>query len=225
MTDDLLPHLGDKLVVFQSPTEGVQVFGTVVCISVKDAAKVRTAADRVQRALEAIANSPIKVRKKTLRGVEIRELYSRGFGFVTPTYAIVGDWLVVSPHPQAVQGFILRTKGELEKWKPDAVTSARLAKMPADGCGLQFCRPESTAQNLCCIGPLLIAQLAQAEILSRNNERTAYFLKLARLRLPAMPERKRDFLISESTLLTDGNARWLRSLQPGSRLTRMSENS
>jgi hypothetical protein len=60
VADDLLPHLGDKLVVFQSPTEGLQVFGTVVCISVKDAAKVKTAADRVQRALEAIANSPCK---------------------------------------------------------------------------------------------------------------------------------------------------------------------
>jgi len=34
----------------------------------------------------------------------------------------------------------------------------------------------------------LIAQLAQAELLNRNNERTAYFLKLAKLRLPAMPE-------------------------------------
>ena len=34
----------------------------------------------------------------------------------------------------------------------------------------------------------LIAQLAQAELLNRNNERTAYFLKLARLRLPATPE-------------------------------------
>ena len=34
----------------------------------------------------------------------------------------------------------------------------------------------------------LIAQLVQAELLTRNNERTAYFLKLARLRLAAMPE-------------------------------------
>jgi DNA replication protein DnaC len=34
----------------------------------------------------------------------------------------------------------------------------------------------------------LTAQLAQAELLHRNNERTAYFLKLARLRLQAMPE-------------------------------------
>jgi DNA replication protein DnaC len=34
----------------------------------------------------------------------------------------------------------------------------------------------------------LIAQLVQAEQLARNNERTAYYLKLAKLRLPAVPE-------------------------------------
>lgn len=157
VTEDLLPHLGDKLVVFQSPTEGVQVFGTVVCISVKDAAKVKTAADRVQRALEAIANSPVKVRKKTVAGVEYREFYARGFGIVTPTYAVVGDWLVVAGHPQAVTGLILRSKGELEKWKPDDLTAKRLAKMPADGCGLQYCNPKSTVGNLCCIGPLVLS--------------------------------------------------------------------
>jgi len=34
----------------------------------------------------------------------------------------------------------------------------------------------------------LIAQLVQAELLSRNNERTAYYLRLAKLRLPAVAE-------------------------------------
>jgi hypothetical protein len=170
VTDDLLPHLGDKLVVFQSPTEGLQVFGTVVCVSVKDAAKVRTAADRVQRALEAIANSPIKVRKKVLKGVEYREFYARGFGIVTPTYAIVGDWLVVAGHPQAVQGVILRSKGDLEKWKPDAATAKRLAKMPADGCGLQYCDPKSTVGNLCCIGPLFMSALGLRNQFTEQTE-------------------------------------------------------
>jgi hypothetical protein len=161
VTEDLLPHLGDKLVVFQSPTEGVQVFGTVVCVSVKDAVKVKAAADRIQGALEALANSPIKVRKKTVAGVEYRELYARGFGIITPTYAVVGDWLVVAGHPQAVTGLILRSKGELERWKPDAETAKRLAKMPTDGCGLQYCNPKSTVGNLCCIGPLVLATVGQ----------------------------------------------------------------
>lgn len=34
----------------------------------------------------------------------------------------------------------------------------------------------------------LIGMMAQSEILSRNNERTAYYLKLAKLRLDAQPE-------------------------------------
>jgi hypothetical protein len=157
VADDVLPHLGDKLVVFQSPTEGLQVFGSVVCVSVKDAAKVRAAADRVQRALEAVANSPIKVRKKVLKGVEYREFYARGFGVVTPTYAVVGDWLVIAGHPQLVQGVILRSKGDLEKWQPDAETAKRLAKMPQDGCGLQYNNPKSTVGNLCTIGPFVLS--------------------------------------------------------------------
>jgi hypothetical protein len=169
--DDLLPHLGDKLVVFQSPTEGLQVFGTVVCISVKDAAKVRTAADRVQRAIEAIANTPVKVRKKTLKGVEYREFYARGFGVITPTYAVMDDWLVVAGHPQAIQGMILRSKGDLEKWSPDAGTKARLAKMPADGCGLQFCNPKSTVGNLCTIGPFFLSAFGLRDFSSEGNEK------------------------------------------------------
>jgi DNA replication protein DnaC len=34
----------------------------------------------------------------------------------------------------------------------------------------------------------LLGQLVQAELLNRNNDRTSYFLKLAKLRLQAMPE-------------------------------------
>jgi len=155
--DDLLPHLGDKVCLFQTPTEGLSVFGSVLCISVKDPAKVRTAADRLNRALDQLAGGgPMKVRKKVLAGVEMREVYGRGFGVVTPTYAVVGDWLVIAGHPQPVQGMILRHAGRLDRWKPDAATAARLAKMPADAVGIQYCNPKSTVQNLCVVGPLAI---------------------------------------------------------------------
>jgi hypothetical protein len=156
VADDLLPHLGDKVVVFQSPTEGLSAFGTVVCVSVKDAAKLRATLGRIQGAIESIASSPVKVRKKVLKGVEIREFYARGFAAVTPTYAVTDEWLVVAGHPQCVQGVVLRAAGELEKWKPDDATARRLARMPP-GCGLQFCQPKSTVGNLCCIGPLFIS--------------------------------------------------------------------
>jgi hypothetical protein len=154
--DDVVPYLGDTVVVFQSPTEGLSLFGTTICVKVTNPAKVKLAADRVQQALENIISAPIKVRKKTLRGYEIRELYSRGFGVLTPTVAVLDDWLVVSFEPQCVQGIVLRLKGEIPSWKPDDATAARLAKM-APGCGLQYCDPRSTVQNLCCIGPIIMS--------------------------------------------------------------------
>jgi hypothetical protein len=147
--------------MYQTPTEGLSVFGTVVVVSCKDPAKVKTAVDRMQRAFETFAASPLKVKKKTLRGVEIREVYARGFGVVTPTYAVVGDWLVIAGHPQPVQGFVLRAKGELESWKPDPDTARRLAKMPADAVGIQYCRPAAVVHNLCCIGPLFITAFSR----------------------------------------------------------------
>src|SRR5207249_7714667 len=73
---ELLPYLGDRIVMFQSPTEGLSVFGTVVCISVKDPARVRTAADRIQKGIDTlVGGGPTKVRRKVFRGIELREIY------------------------------------------------------------------------------------------------------------------------------------------------------
>ena len=159
MKDDVFPCLGDKLVVYQSPNEGLSVLGTVVCVSLKDPAKAKAVADRVHRGLENLVSAPLRVRKKMVKGVEVRELYSRGFGFLVPTYAVVGEWLVVSLYPQGVQGMVLRAKGELPAWKPDADTLARLAKLPKGGCTLQYCDPASTVKNLCVLGPLFFGTI------------------------------------------------------------------
>lgn len=56
----------------------------------------------------------------------------------------------------------------------------------------------------------LIAQLIQAELLSRNNERTTYYLKLAKLRLPAIPEEiecsiARNFTKQQLATLLEGD--------------------
>jgi DNA replication protein DnaC len=56
----------------------------------------------------------------------------------------------------------------------------------------------------------LIAQLMQAELLSRNNEKTAYYLKLAKLRLQAIPEHiecsiPRNLTKQQLAMLMDGH--------------------
>lgn len=156
---DLIPHLGDKFCLYQSPTEGLSVFGTVACFSVKDAAKVRAAADQLTRGLESLAGGRTKVRKRLSAGVDTREIYNREFGIVTPTYAVVGDWFVIGGNPQCVQGFALRHAGRVARWTPDAETAARLRQMPSDAVGIQFCRPESVVKNLCTIAPLVLGQI------------------------------------------------------------------
>jgi hypothetical protein len=141
-------------------------------VSLKDAAKVKAVAERIQRGLDSLVGAPLKVRRKTIRGIETRELYSREFGFLTPTYGIVGDWLVISLYPQGVQGFVLRSKGEIPSWKPDPETAARLAKLPPDSCALQYCDPRSSAQNFCCLGPLLLGTLG---LRNRGNDAESDF--------------------------------------------------
>ncbi|HSQ56906.1 MAG TPA: hypothetical protein VLM40_14290, partial [Gemmata sp.] len=174
MKDDLLPCLGDKVVVYQSPNEGLAVLGTVVCISLKDPAKAKAVAERVHRGVENVFSAPIKVRRKMVKGVEVRELYSRGFAIFVPTYAVVDDWLVISLYPQGVQGMIMRAKGELPIWKPNADVLTRLAKLPRDGCTLQFCDPTSTAKNLCCLGPLFLGAISGLGGVFRNDSDSDY---------------------------------------------------
>lgn len=165
--DDLLPHLGDKALLYQTPTEGFSVFGTVLCMTVKNKEKVQVAMGRIERSLGSVANVPLKLRRKVLAGVEIREHH---LGVIAPTYAIVGDWLVMALHPQAVQGMVLRHAGQLERWQPNAATARRLATMPADAIGLQYCNPKSTVQNLSCIGPLAIGTIGSIRFSSRESE-------------------------------------------------------
>jgi hypothetical protein len=110
----------------------------------------------------------MKVRKKVLAGIEMREVYGP-VGFLVPSYAVVGDWLVIAGHPQPVQGVILRHAGTLERWKPDPDTAARLGKLPADAVGIQFCNPKSTVQNLCCVGPLFFGLLGQSRLFQQGS--------------------------------------------------------
>jgi DNA replication protein DnaC len=56
----------------------------------------------------------------------------------------------------------------------------------------------------------LIAQLMQAELLARTNERTAYYLRLAKLRLPAVAEQvdcsaTRNFTKQQLATLLEGH--------------------
>ena len=144
--------------MFQSPTEGlsgVRHGGVRVAEGPGEDRRPRRTACSAAWRRSPTARS--RCARRCSRAWRYREFYSRGFGIITPTYAVVGR---LAGGRRCTRR---RCRGSScarrANWRSGSRTPRprkRLAKMPADGCGLQFCDPKSTAGNLCCIGPLFL---------------------------------------------------------------------
>jgi hypothetical protein len=151
---DLIDHLGDKMVIYTTSSEGAFFFGQVVAVEVKDAAPVLEALDQIAQSQEF---SSFRFRKRPFQGVQVRELYGRQrFNPLVPSYAVAGNWLVVGLYPQAVQGFIQRTAGNLPRWQPDARTRDALAKLPKDGSSLAVSDWRPSVQQALMFAPFFL---------------------------------------------------------------------
>jgi hypothetical protein len=160
---DLLASLGDKVVTYQAPTDGILNLGQVLAVSVKDEKKLRRCLDGLIRKLAAAVPEATVV-KRDCAGVEALELFVKGRSPVTISIAICDGWLVAAFQPQPVRGFILRSKGKLPVWAPDARTAATLAKAPADRCVIQVADPRPTLNWLYGAAPVV------AGLAARGNE-------------------------------------------------------
>jgi hypothetical protein len=152
---DFLDALGDRTAIYASPADGI-LFSQVALIQVKDPGKVETALDHALKSL-AIGGS-IRVKKKSFRDFQIRQIHLKqgnGFPFV-PAVAVYKNWLVVGFTPQAVQGFILRTTGELPAWKPEPQVQAALDKLPKEFTLLAVSDPRPTIKQVLAIVPLAV---------------------------------------------------------------------
>lgn len=128
---DLLDHLGDLVVTYQSPAEGAIAFGQVLAVRVKDAQKVEMALDQIVQTVSASAT--VKLKKRPFLGANIREVQVQnrpGFVFL-PSYVVHNDWLVISLFPQPLQSFVQRSAGQAKAWSPDETAKGRFAQLPA----------------------------------------------------------------------------------------------
>ncbi|MFL5342331.1 MAG: hypothetical protein ACJ8F7_19460, partial [Gemmataceae bacterium] len=106
----------------------------------------------------------VAVKKKTYRGVELREIHVNVPGFIfMPTYAVHKGWFVVSYYPQAVQGYVLRAAGEVPTWKPDAQTAAALKALPKEFTSVSVSDPRPALRVLLSFAPL-VARSVQAAL-------------------------------------------------------------
>jgi hypothetical protein len=157
---DLLAAVGDHLVVYHSPSEGPFFLGLTILLKVKDGSRVRQQLDTAVKNLARFIGGDVRLQKRIFRGQELREVVVRLQGFFpVPTYTVYKGWLVLSLFPQPVQGFILRTSGELPAWQAEPRVKEILDKIPAQVSSLSVSDPRPGLSQLLAHGPLLLGLL------------------------------------------------------------------
>jgi hypothetical protein len=157
LRNELLGSVGDLFILYNSPAEGPLTFGQTALLPVKDPAKVHAAIAQLVKVVAAESGSDIQLKKRTFHGVDTYELHVREEGFIfLPTYTIHKGWLAISFYPQPVQGFILRSNGELPPWKPDERARQALDKLPKDMVFVSVADPRPTVKQILAIAPLFM---------------------------------------------------------------------
>jgi hypothetical protein len=153
---DLLGSLDDRVLSYTSPAEGVFTLSQTVAFKVKDPTKLLDSLDTAAKSLAGLANAKVAVKKRKYRGVDLREvrINEQGFFFL-PTYAVVDGWLVMGYFPQGVQGFILRSKGEIPAWKPDELVERSLNKLPREFTAISVSDPRPSVKQVLALAPLI----------------------------------------------------------------------
>ena len=154
-TVELFASLGDKVVTYQAPSDGILNLGQVIAISVKDEKVLKRCLQGLTRKLESSSRDKVTLKKRKCLDVEVNEFIVHGNSPVTVAYTIHDGWLVIGFQPQPVRGFIQRMKGKLPAWKPDERTTATLAKVPNDRCVIQVADPRPTLQWMLSIAPVV----------------------------------------------------------------------
>jgi hypothetical protein len=153
---DLLASIGPQLVQYSSPSEGIFSLSQTVMIKVRDRAKLEETLDKMIHALGTQFGKEVTITRKKYHGVDVHEVYVAAQGFIlVPTYAIHGDWLVMSYYPQPVQGYILRATGELPAWKPGEHVKKSLGMMPKEMLSISVTDPRPSIRQLLTFAPLI----------------------------------------------------------------------
>lgn len=152
---DLLAHLGDQVVSYSSPAEGLFGLGATTLVKVKDGKKIKETMETMVKNLSTTVGVEMITKKTMYRGVEVSQILVRQEGFIfVPTYAVHKDWLIVALFPQSVQGAILRLNGEIKGWEPNADLKDSLSKLPKEFTSISIVDPRPGVAQLLSIAPM-----------------------------------------------------------------------
>ncbi|MCS6851129.1 MAG: hypothetical protein NZ700_08185 [Gemmataceae bacterium] len=160
LRSDLLGSLGSRIVSYHSKS-AISLLGMTILLEIKDEAKLRQAVTQLTRGCEKLSDGKVRVRTSTYRNVPLHSLYVEQEEFpFTPTFALHQGWLVVGLYPQTVQDFILRQKGELPAWVPDAAMKQALNRAPKAFTAVSVSDPRPGVLTLWGLAPIAGAMVA-----------------------------------------------------------------
>jgi hypothetical protein len=154
--EDLFGSLGNMVVQYSAWAEGPLGLGQITLIKVKDASKLEKS---LVKAFAALRDQfGVTLTTHTYHGVKTHQIRLSGPSWVSmffgsPTFAIYKDWLAFSSYPQPVQGFILRSKGELPAWKTSEKMQKLLGPFPKEMTGIKVSDPRPGVKFLLSVMP------------------------------------------------------------------------
>ncbi|HZY85312.1 MAG TPA: hypothetical protein VFE78_10810 [Gemmataceae bacterium] len=157
---DLLGALGDRFVMYNTPSDGPLSLGSTLLFQVRDAEKLQASLDQLARSLGKLAGVEVRIKKRAYSDVTLHSVHIRqqGFFFV-PSYAVHNGWLAVAFYPQPVQGFVRRSKGEMATWRPSAQVKASFEKLPQQFISVSYSDPRPSLRQVFSLAPLIAASV------------------------------------------------------------------
>ncbi|MBM4072893.1 MAG: hypothetical protein FJ271_28790 [Planctomycetes bacterium] len=161
LRDDLLGSLGDLMVSYRSPADGPLGLGAVYLIKMKNQKKFADSLDSLIKAAATVPFVEVSTRKNAYRGADIHGVYFGvgGASFHVFDYTMHKGWLGLSFYPQPLQGYVLRTAGDLPAWKPSAALARRLQEFPKEFVGISVSDPRPSLKLVLSLAPTLVSFL------------------------------------------------------------------
>ena len=159
---DLFDPLGDLLVFYGDPRQGVFGLGTGLALSVDDAKTLRATLDKLMvPLLQGMgANARIQASKKS--GRIVQHLEFPFFPLISPAWTVDDKWLAIGLSPQTVDAFIRRLDGKLDRWVPSADAKAALAEMPGKYTSLTYSDPREGIRTVIGLVPVITSTMIAA---------------------------------------------------------------
>ena len=155
---ELFSNLGEVMVTYSSPSDGLLGTGAVVAIEVKDGKKLSGALTKLIKAIPQTPGGEIVLKNTAYRSGEILQLQmtSPQANMHLASFGIYKNWFLYSQYPQPIKGFILRQEGELPAWKANDSLNKALTQFPSEFNAIRVSDPRPTVQALLAATPLVM---------------------------------------------------------------------